>query len=60
MVTFVRTLFWMSILAIAGLGITLGVQIIKDGKYQKVLFLSILAVFLFITTSSLILSLLNL
>ncbi len=60
MVTFVRTLFWMSILAIAGLGITLGVQIMKDGKHQKVLFLSILAVFLFITTSSLILSLLNL
>jgi hypothetical protein len=50
----------MSILAIAGLGITLGVQIMKDGKHQKVLFLSILAVFLFITTSSLILSLLNL
>ncbi len=60
MVTFVRMLFWMSILAITGLGITLGVQIIKDGRYQKVLFLSILAVFLFITASSLILSLFNL
>lgn len=60
MVTVVRTLFWMSILAITGLGITLGVQIIKDGKHQKLLFLCILGVFLFITASSLILSLLNL
>ena len=60
MVTFVMTMFWMSVLAITGLGITLGVQILKDGKYQRALFMSILAVFLFITCSSLVMSLFNL
>ncbi|MHB8780889.1 MAG: hypothetical protein ACYC55_05850 [Candidatus Geothermincolia bacterium] len=60
MVTFVKVMFWMSILAVIGIGISLGIEIIRNGRHQKALFLAMLGVFLFTTTFALMLSFCNL